>query len=584
MTDASSADRQYAGVRRLWRILAGLGVRHVAAAPGSRSGPAVLAAEETADLSLWMHVDERSAAFFALGIAKATGTPAAVLTTSGSAAANLLPAAVEATYGRTPLLLVTADRPPELHDRGANQTLRQAGLLSGAVRATEDLPVPDLAAPGVADHLAAAALRAMAACLGPPAGAVHLNLPLREPLLPSAGDAADTDARPPRLLRGRHAPEAADLQQMAATLAAARCGWIVCGPQADPDLPAALLALADALGFALLADPLSGLRGHPGAGGRVVDAYDALLMTPPHTLPAPTAVLRFGAVPTSAALARYLDRAAPPLDLLVDGGRGLRQPTSLPTAVWHADEVLVARGLARLAARLPAEDRGAAAWRAASQRLRAALERASRRVEPSFPGAVFPRLAALLPEGSTLMVGNSLPVRELDRHFGTVDRAVAILGQRGLSGIDGVLSTAAGIAAVRPPCLLVVGDLSLQHDLGGFFGAARYGAGLTVLVVNNDGGGIFETLPQSSLDRDRFERLFATPHGLDFSDLARRHGAVYRVVQDVDAVTEAVRDAIGAGRLTLLEWPVERRAAARSAQRVVAEAFASLNGLGEDPA
>lgn len=564
-------------------------VRHVAMAPGSRSTPLVLAFQAEPAIRLTTHLDERSAGFLALGAAKATQRPCAIVTTSGTAAANLLPAVVEASQSRVPLLALTADRPPELQDVGANQTIDQHGLYGGFVRWFADAGLPE-PRPETARHLRALVGRAVAYAQGPPAGPVHLNFPFREPLEPRhvpqdvppdwhGGDVEAAQGRsddqpylvgsPPMLQ-----PDPASLSDIARWIRACPRGLIVCGPRdACDDFPAEVAELARRTGYPILADPLSGLRFGAPADVPVLSAYDAFL---PHAavrrhLDAEF-VLRFGAAPTSRALLTYLSELPGAHHVFVDETGRHWDPTNRGRLGIAADPASVCR---ELASALPAGPAPDAAWAQKAKDLERetwrVLER-ELRTRP-FEGAFAAHLVEALPAHATLFVSSSLPVRDVDRFARTRPQPLRVLANRGASGIDGVLSTALGAAhALERRVALLIGDLAFLHDLGGLLSLRRLGIPLDVFVVNNDGGGIFEFLPIAQFEPP-FTELFVTPHGLDLETLARafalRH---HRVAPD-----EPVRP--GDGPAQLVEITSDRKANAahrREVDRLVGDALAAF--------
>lgn len=548
--------------------LARNGVHHICIAPGSRSAPLTIAAARTSGLRLWLLLDERSAAYFALGLAKSTGWPAAVLCTSGTAVANLAPAMLEAGMSRVPLLALTADRPPELRDAGANQTVRQPGIFAGHVKWQYDMPVPD-GAPGLSAHARATAGRAVAAAVSGPAGPVHVNWPFREPLLPVPRERADdtppTQTLPLRLLpkppvtvgRARLAPDAC--AALAAELSREPRGVIVCGPQEDAAMGAAIRALAAGLGYPVLADPLSLLRGVPpsewDAGTVVIDAYDGWLRACPDALQAelrPQVVLRFGAAPTSRALGEVL--AGPwgaARQIVFDEAPVWRDPWHAAGEAIVADQALAAEDLhASLAAqpcagsgRQEASEKWAATFEAFDRQAAGAIDRVLADIEAEdgaagnlslFEGLILPRMAGLLPSGAGLFIGNSMPVRDADLFWRGPRRPLRVWGNRGVSGIDGVTSTAFGIAAgaAMAPIAVYLGDISFYHDLGGLLAARLGGLSLTIVVANNDGGGIFAGLPPAG-EADVY-RYFETPHGLDFAGAVSTFGGRFWRVHSWD--------------------------------------------------
>ena len=522
------------------------GAADIVICPGSRSTPLALAAARHPGARVWMQYDERSAGFFALGIARARGGPVALLCTSGTAAANFLPAVAEADLSRVPLIVLTADRPHELRDNGAPQTIDQVGMYGSRTRWASDLPEPTA---GLLPYLRSAVARALAAAVGPPAGPAHLNLPLREPLVPDRARAeailAAGGQQPPRVTSSRRAAGAQTIERLAAELGAAERGLIICGPHDDPSLAHAAARLAQALDWPLLADPLSQARRGPHAGELTVGAYDAFLRDERFAARhAPELVLRLGAMPTAKPLLQYLARHPQARQTIVDAGAGWREPTSLAAEHIFADEVHLCD---RVAGQIRTSDRPRGAWaeawtsaeRAAQTAIAAHL---AARGEISEPG-VFAELSRTLPAGATLFAANSMPVRDLDTFLPPGASPLRILGNRGANGIDGLVSTALGLAAGGlGPVVLVTGDLSLYHDSNGLLAAKLHGLDLTVVLINNDGGGIFSFLPQAS-EVDQFERLFGTPHGLDFAPLAQLYGARHTRAE----AWPAFRAAVGAG-------------------------------------
>ena len=552
------------------------GMRDVVVCPGSRSTPLALALRAHPGLRVRVLLDERSAGFFALGLARASGRATGVLVTSGTAAANLLPAAVEATLGRVPLVLLTADRPPELRDRGAPQAIDQVRLFGTHAKWSAELPLLD-GAPETRRHVRSVAGRAVATALAGPAGAIHLNFPFREPLVPDGDlrprEASDDEPTRPftDVLAGPRTLGASEVAGLARRLAAARRGLIVAGPQADPALPAALAGLAEATGFPILADPLSGCRCGPHDRSRVVARGD-LLCRPGawRDAHAPDLVIRFGATPTSKPLLALVEDAAPD-QLVVDGDGGYREPALLPTTFLHADAAITAAALADAVATLPGPasplahawlDGWLAADHAADAALRAWLAVVEERGE-AFEGAPFAHLGELLPDGAILWAGSSMPVRDLDAWLPGSARAIRPLANRGANGIDGVVSSALGAAAGVGHVALVVGDLSFLHDLNALVAARLHGLSATIVLVNNDGGGIFSFLPQAVVDAPgvglpaHYEELFGTPHGVELGPIVGALGAVHRPVE-ARGLRAALAESLVATGVNVLELRTER--------------------------
>jgi 2-succinyl-5-enolpyruvyl-6-hydroxy-3-cyclohexene-1-carboxylate synthase len=545
--------------------LAAAGLVAAVLSPGSRSTPLTVALADRDDVETVSHLDERSAAYFALGRARRTGRPTAVVCTSGTAAANYHPAVIEADESRVPLVVLTADRPPELHDSGANQTIDQRRLYGDAPRTARTLPEPE-AADRKLRSLRTALARAVATSIGPPAGPVHLDVPLRKPLEPNADPAAapdgvpatdvsesGLDARAPNasdrerptvdVTRGRGELSSNDRRRIVDAVTAADTGLIVCGP-ADRPAPAgdALSSLVHATGFPVLADPLSGHRFGQSAGNEAVcGGYDGYIEVLEAT---PDVVLRFGASPTSKPLRQYL-RDADARQFLVDPAGGWREATFAATDLVIADETRVASAVANGVDRTPGPygDRVRA--------LEAAYWELVTDAEPA-EGAVLADAAALAPDPATVVVSNSMPVRDLDRFCRPRAGTLTVLGNRGASGIDGVTSTALGAgSAVDEPLVAGLGDLAYLHHLNRLLAVDRFDLDATIVCVNNDGGGIFHRLPIA--DHDTFEAWFRTPHGLDFEPTGDLYGLEFARTDDRDRFRELYEASVGDAGTRVIE-------------------------------
>jgi len=568
------------------------GVTDAVVCPGSRSTPLALAAKAHPGLTVRVLLDERSAGYFALGLARATRRPAAVIGTSGTAAANLLPSVVEASMARVPLILLTADRPAELRDRGAPQTIDQDHLFGRYARWFAEMPLLD--GEGVTRrHVRSVVDRAIAMARGGPAGPVHLNVPFREPLVPVGPlgpVASDDEGAIADVVTGRPALPSDEVQRLAEDLAGVDRGLIVAGPQDDASLAAALARLAAATGFPIAADPLSGARSGPHDRSFVLAHTDHLVRPGPWIdAHRPGLVIRFGATPTSKPLNMLLADARPE-QLVVDGDRSWSEPTIIPTRFVQADATATADALARAldARRQPPTGgwarEGCAADTAADVALRAWLAGADARGEP-FEGAPFALLGELLPDGAMLWAGNSMPVRDLDAWLPSTARAIRPLANRGANGIDGVVSTALGAAAADVgPVALVVGDLSFLHDLNALVAARLHGLSSTIVLVDNDGGGIFSFLPQATTDDPEvglpayYEELFGTPHGIDVGPIVEALGGEYRAIGP-GQLRDAVADSLARPGVQVLALKTDRARNVelhREAATVVTAALAAL--------
>jgi 2-succinyl-5-enolpyruvyl-6-hydroxy-3-cyclohexene-1-carboxylate synthase len=573
--------------------LARSGVKEVCLAPGSRSAPLVLAAARDGRLNVRVHLDERSAAFFALGVGKATGHPAVLITTSGTAAANAFPAVVEASQSECPLLVLTADRPHHLRDSDANQAIDQLRLFGDFVRDFHEVAPPSVTGPALR-HLRALACRAVAAALGAPAGPVHVNLPFDKPLEPTPGtgdvpaDFASSHARAfgvradgaPYVRISRKRPVAPDeeLERMSSLLGGARRGVIVAGPAADAGAASGVLALGAATDFPVLADPLSGARYRDAEGACLISAYDSILKVPElRESLVSDVIVRVGQSPTSAALLRWLEEQTAATQIVIDAGARWKDHLAVATDFLQAEPE---DACARLAARL--RGRGAdSPWRRHWCALDAvARARAGEAMDNAFfEGAVLAEVTATLPPRATLFVSNSMPVRDLDTFGAARAEPLTVLGNRGASGIDGIVSTALGASAAGArPLVAVLGDIAFLHDAGGLLAAREPDAAVVFVVIHNDGGGIFHMLPIREHEPE-FERYFATPHGRDLSALATLHGLPFRRARDRATLRAALSEALAAGGAHVIEVPSDReenRIRRAAAQAHIAEGLSTM--------
>lgn len=569
MNDGSQYAQTVAFVDELVRA----GLKEVCFAPGSRSTPLALLFAEHPGVRLFSHIDERSAGFFALGAAKAARRPVAVLCTSGTAAANFLPSVVEAYFGQVPLIVLTADRPPEARGIGSPQTIDQLKIFGDHVKWYAEVPVPENT-PELIAHARALARQAFALAAGGPPGPVHLNFPFREPLLPQEAPfsaAQESQGLPPKeqdcelpsVVPGQVQPSLASFRPIAKLLERARRGLIVCGPQDDPDAADAIVRLAARLGFPILADPLSQVRCGTHTKELVIDAYDAFLRVEEFAAAqAPEVVLRFGAPPTSKPLNQYLARH-PSATILFDPYHW-RDPFHLASSVVRADAATASEALLKLLDETSVSGEAAGCewtrlWLSANARTRSVIDETLAAMDGLFEGEVFVHLAELLPPGATLFVGNSMPVRDLDTFFPALDRPLRFMANRGANGIDGVVSSALGASAVlEAPLALVVGDLSFLHDLGGLLAAQRHRLTATIILINNDGGGIFSFLPQAGRPK-HFEELFGTPVGLDFRHAARLFGLSFTAAADWNEFRAQVKESLARPGVDIIEVKSDRR-------------------------
>jgi 2-succinyl-5-enolpyruvyl-6-hydroxy-3-cyclohexene-1-carboxylate synthase len=502
-------NRTYAPLQAFVDELVRCGMTHAVTCPGSRNAPLALTLAAQPGLVAVSVIDERSAGFVALGMAKAGGRPVAITCTSGTAAANLHPAVAEAWEARVPLIVLTADRPPELREVGAGQAIDQMKLYGSAAKWFVEVGSHD---PGreTAVHHRALACRAWWTAAGGRPGPVHLNFPLREPLAPSreALDADDWQGRPGgRPWTELREPGSAPAMEQ---LPPGR-GVIVCGPTAE-DVAEPAARFAARAGWPLLAEPTSGLRCGPHDRSHVIAHYDVLLRVPEFAARhRPDVVLRVGDMPTSKPLRGWL--------------AGARQVVIDPHAAWHeptrrAELILrCPAGAALDTLRAEAADRAwLEAWRGADALVPGALAEAP----ASFEGRLLAGLEPELPDGALVWVSSSMPVRDVEALFPQSPKRLRFLANRGANGIDGVVSSALGAAlATGRPTWLLTGELALLHDVGGLLAARRAGAQLDVVCIDNGGGGIFDFLPVAEhARRAAYEEHIATPARLDLEAIA----------------------------------------------------------------
>jgi 2-succinyl-5-enolpyruvyl-6-hydroxy-3-cyclohexene-1-carboxylate synthase len=557
MIEGGEGDTALACVSVLLDELVHGGVAHVCMTPGSRSTPIALAAARHPGITLHVHVDERSSAYFGLGIAAATRSPVAMFCTSGTAAANHFPAVVEAFMARIPIIVLTADRPPELQGVGANQTIDQQRLFGTFVRWFTDTGVPDEGA-GARHHWAQLGNAAIQhAVHGRPPGPVHLNMPFREPLLPSAGAlAAPAEHGDSAHVTATHEPSA-QISTFAREVSTGHRVAVVAGRLRVP--PVGLAELCAERGWPLLAEPLSGSRvGARRRRGNGALSAGALLAADPGFRERQHAdlVLQIGAAPTSRGVQEVV-RDADRL-LIVDPDHLVADPHRRATLTLDSDPAAVIAALRERRSSVPPTSAAwMRDWRDADTRVRTAVDALIDGWDEPFEGRIARDVAAALPEDAILLAGSSMPVRDLDQYMAPRD-GVRVLANRGASGIDGLVSTAFGIAEAGNPTYALLGDLAVLHDTSGLFWGARRCPRAVVVVVDNDGGGIFSLLPQASLPKEQFELLFGTPHGLDLEAIARAAGAGVRTIDHAGVLVPAIHEAEASGGVQVIRVRVDR--------------------------
>lgn len=538
------------------RALAAGGLTDVCISPGSRSTPLAFAFQAEPSIHTYLHLDERSAGFFALGLALGKGETVALLCTSGTAAANYFPAVIEANMSEVPLLVLTADRPHELRHSGANQTIDQVKLFGDQVLWAVDMALPDEDAPAAAwRNLERTAVRALARANGLRKGPVHLNFPFRKPLQPAdPGQWPAAGAAAPSLSvqHGRLLPTTEQTAWLAELVASHPRGLIIAGPMTEGrQLAGNLDRLAAATGYPILVDPLSGLRYRAtAADALLVSSYENYLG---QTVPGlePDLVLRLGAMPTSGRLAAFLARQETAVQILVRESGTWSDEAHVSAHLLQVDPQALLAELAGAITMTP--DRSwREQWSAAEERSRAAA--ASVLTGGAFDGAYVAAMLELLPPDTVLLAGNSLPVRHVDQFGPAAGKPLSVFGNRGASGIDGNISTGLGLAkGTGRPAVLLVGDITFYHDSNGLLAVRNLGIeNATIVLLNNNGGGIFQRLPVARYEPP-FREFFQTPHNLDFSTFAAAYGLRYQLAGSVSTFREQLSAALADPRPGIIE-------------------------------
>jgi 2-succinyl-5-enolpyruvyl-6-hydroxy-3-cyclohexene-1-carboxylate synthase len=528
----------FRNVNALWgsvvaETLVRCGVGTAVISPGSRSTPLAFAFARHPGFEAIPVLDERSASFFALGIAKRQMRPVVLLCTSGTAGANYFPAVIEAHEAGVPLVVITADRPPEMRSCASGQTIDQQRLFGSYVHFYHELAVPE-ANVALLRYLRQTSIHAVERSLAPFAGPVHLNAPFRDPLVPT-DDGGATDAFGTQVdwdaFFDHVSPPApiATLSEIPAFSHAVH-GIVVAGPvlASDPAAHAAAVGeIARKLRWPLLADGLSVARNHSEAVPHLVTRYDAILRTPSAAESLrPEFVLCLGEWPTSKVLRAWIDSSGAPIFLATD------RPDNRDAL--HGPTRRIVISMAALAEGLPTADAlngYERLWASHETRARAALDAAVDAEEALIEPKAAWLLGRHLPAGTPVSVANSMPIRDMEFVWPANDQEYRVFFNRGANGIDGTLSTALGVAHGGVPSVLLTGDLALLHDSNGFLITPRLKGSLTIVLINNRGGGIFEHLPVAQFD-PIFEEFFATPQEIDFALLCAAHGVEHVHVED----------------------------------------------------
>lgn len=520
-----------------------LGVREVVISPGSRSTPlAMLFCEHS--FKVYVNIDERSAAFFALGIAKEFKRPVVLVCTSGSAVAHYFPAVIEAKHSRVPLIILTADRPSELQRVGAPQTIDQNKLYGDFLKYYEELAIPEEKL--LYTYPRMVMRKAYLYCQGIPKGPVQINIPLREPLVPELKEKyfqAGRDKKAFQFLSGKYEVE------FDYSCFYGKKVIIAAGGDASSNYGEEIISLGEKLKAPVLADPLSNIRSYKNKV--IVDSYDAFLKDKAvRKMLQPDYILLFGQPPVSKRLQQFIKENESSECLQIDTALEYRNPSLTTTKYIQAD----AKKFAMQINYTSSDEEYLGAWQKLQRDMREKLERA-REEEILFEGKIVQLTQDIMPENSRLVAANSMSIRDLDYFWKAENKAVKLLCNRGVNGIDGTISTALGVSTAGYPTVLLTGDLAFFHDMNGLLLGKTHGLNLVIILINNDGGGIFQYLPQKG--SKHFDYLFKTPHGMDFQGVQALYGVGYHKVTDYENYKSSLEKALSSKGISIIEVDTE---------------------------
>ncbi|WP_408868803.1 2-succinyl-5-enolpyruvyl-6-hydroxy-3-cyclohexene-1-carboxylic-acid synthase [Brochothrix campestris] len=510
------------------------GVKEAVISPGSRSTPLAMLMAEHPTLKIYIDIDERSAGFFALGLAKASLRPVVLLCTSGTAAANYMPAVVEANLSNIPLVVLTSDRPHELRGVGAPQAIDQIHLYGHHVKEFVEMALPEASAE-LLNYAKWQGARAVDIALKAPRGPVHLNFPLRQPLMPllEPSPFSGEQKRHHVHIYSTNETVSSELLAEMLTLCHGKKGLIVMGDlQVAPALAAQIVQLSHQLGFPVLADPLSQLRSFGQNEYQVIDQYDSLFrFASVKEQVRAEVIIRMGAMPVSKFLSQYLETLVDARHIIIDPGSMWRDPIKAATDMVHCDETVFVEGLLASVDQAQRDSEWYDQWQRLNRLSKTCMNQYLAAIETLDEGKVVAQLQQHLPNEAALYVGNSMPIRDIDTFFIQTNKQVRIVANRGANGIDGNISTALGMSVTQQPMYALMGDVTFYHDMNGLLMARTHQLNLTLIVINNNGGGIFSFLPQSESPR-HFEQLFGTPTDISIEKAANLYDATYHAVQD----------------------------------------------------
>lgn len=519
------------------------GLEDVVISPGSRSTPLALTFAEHPTIKEWIHFDERSAAFFALGLAKRKNKPVALVCTSGTAAANFYPAIVEAHYSRIPLIVLTADRPHELRDNGAPQSIDQIKMYQNYVKYFHEMAIPE-ASEKMIRYARRQASRAYTIANEANKGVVQLNFPFKDPLIPDLslnqlwGEENKTVLTH---VTSKEEVSAESIVSIVELIKDKKRGVIVCGEIKTEEERLAILKLANQLQVPILADVLSNLRKNEAVNEFVISTYDTILKDDEvkESL-RPEFIIRFGSMPVSKPYLQWITDFTPEIHIVVDEDLGFREPTGIETTVVYSEPVKFIEKILASKEEFDFCQKWSRLWMRLDEEVRSILTTTNNELTEGTTALV---LAEKSQNGDLIFVGNSMPIRDMDTFYLPAKTSVEIIANRGANGIDGVIATAIGVAATDQKLTLLIGDISFLHDYTSLFIARQYNIPIRVVVVNNNGGGIFSFLPQAN-EKKHFEALFGTPFSPPIEKLAKAVGGNYVQPKTVDELSEILAQPI----------------------------------------
>ncbi len=508
-----------------------LGVREVVISPGSRSTPlSILFCEH--DFEIFVNVDERSAGFFALGIAKEQARPVVLVCTSGSAAANYLPAIVEAKYSGVPLIVLTADRPHELRNVGAPQAIEQNKMFNNFTKYYEELALPE-ENESMYRYVRVVMQKAYSSAMSKEYGVVHINVPIRDPLIPDLSKLDFTIGREKNKFEYMEGKNNVSLDN---SIFKNKNGIIICGGDVYSNYHKEVLELGERLKAPILADPISNMRNY--SKDIIIDSYDAFLKNDNIKRELkPEFIIHFGQVPVSKRLQQFLALNNESLYIQVGESFNYRNPSLSTKKYINSSPKLFAESIYIENSSGEYLDK----WLNYQKQMREQIKAAINEVD-LFEGKLIQKLQNMLPEKSRLVVANSMAIRDMDYFFEARNQNIKVLCNRGANGIDGTISTALGVSTSNEPTILIIGDLAFNHDLNGLLIGKTHNLNLIILLLNNDGGGIFRYLPQRK--EKHFEHLFLTPQGINFEGIKTLYNTKYHEAKDYKSFEDNFNEAL----------------------------------------